>query len=145
MNVGGADEVWGNVVMAAASARPFTGWLTGRRTEGLIGHAELTAMKPTAYLVNTSRGFIVDEVALTEALAQRRIAGAALDVYEREPLPPDHPLRRAPNTVLTPHLGYVSADNYRIFFTQTVENIEAWLHGSVLRRMDPAINLDRSR
>lgn len=116
-----------------------------RRTVGLIGRAELATMKPTAYLVNTSRGFIVEEEALIEALESGQLAGAALDVYEREPLPLDHPLRRTRNTVLTPHLGYVSEDNYRIFFAQTVENIAAWLGGSVTRRMDPEINIDRSR
>src|SRR5581483_10129394 len=77
------------------------------RTRGLIGERELGLMKPTAFLVNTSRGPIMDEAALLAALEAGTIGGAAIDVYDREPLPADHPLRRAPNTVLTPHIGYV--------------------------------------
>jgi phosphoglycerate dehydrogenase-like enzyme len=108
-----------------------------RRTRGLIGAHELGLMKPTAALVNTSRGPIVDESALLEALESRAIAGAALDVYDREPLPADHPLRRAANTVLTPHLGYVTEDTYRIFYGQTVEDVEAFLAGSPVRVIGP--------
>src|SRR5690606_26029091 len=93
------------------------------RTRGLIGAAELAAMKPTAWLVNTSRGPIVDEAALIEALRQRRIGGAALDVYDTEPLPADHPLRDLPNTVLTPHVGYVVRDLYEVFYRDAVEDI----------------------
>jgi phosphoglycerate dehydrogenase-like enzyme len=104
-----------------------------RRTRGLVGAHELGLMKPTAYLVNTSRGPIVDEAALLETLESGRIAGAAIDVYDREPLPPDHPLRRAPNTVLTPHLGYVTENTYRVFYGQTVEDVEAWLAGAPVR------------
>jgi len=103
------------------------------RTRGLIGARELGLMRPDAYLVNTSRGPIVDEAALLEALEAGRIAGAALDVYDREPLPPDHPLRRAPNTVLTPHLGYVTEEGYALFYSQTVEDIEAFLAGAPVR------------
>ncbi|HZV52427.1 MAG TPA: D-2-hydroxyacid dehydrogenase family protein [Candidatus Dormibacteraeota bacterium] len=103
------------------------------RTRGLIGAAELEAMKPTAYLVNTSRGPIVDERALVAALRSGRIAGAALDVYETEPLPLDHPLRTAPNTVLTPHLGYVTEAGYRVFYGQAVEDIAAYLSGAPIR------------
>jgi phosphoglycerate dehydrogenase-like enzyme len=115
-----------------------------RRTEGLIDRAEFRQMKRSAFLINTSRGFIVRESAMIDALERGLIAGAGLDVYEREPLPADHPLRRAPNTVLTPHVGYVSADNYRLWFGQIVEIVTAWQNGSVLRRMDPAKNVDRS-
>jgi phosphoglycerate dehydrogenase-like enzyme len=115
-----------------------------RRTVGLIGAAELAAMKPTAYLVNTSRGFIVDEAALVEAVRSRRIAGCALDVFDQEPLPPDHPLRSLPNTVLTPHLGYVTEDNYRLFFRLVVEDIRAWLDGAPIRLLETATQLDRS-
>ena len=103
------------------------------RTAGLIGERELALMPPHAYLVNTSRGPIVDEGALLEALAAGRIAGAALDVYDREPLPRDHPLRRAPRTLLTPHIGYVATDNYRLYYEQAVEDIEAWLRGEPVR------------
>jgi phosphoglycerate dehydrogenase-like enzyme len=102
-------------------------------SRGLIGAAELAAMKPTAYLVNTSRGPIIDEPALVAALAERRIAGAALDVYDVEPLPTDHPLRSMPNTLLLPHIGYVTTDNYRTWFGQVVEDIVAWTDGQPVR------------
>ena len=103
------------------------------RTRGLVGAADLARMKPTAYLVNTSRGPIVDEKALMDTLRARRIAGAALDVYDREPLPADHPLRKLDNVVLTPHLGYVSQEGYKIYYTDMVDNIKAWLAGSPKR------------
>ncbi len=86
----------------------------GERTRGLVGAADLARMKKTAFLVNTSRGPIVDETALVAALASQRIAGAAIDVYDEEPLPADHQLRRLANTVLSPHLGYVTEENYRL-------------------------------
>jgi phosphoglycerate dehydrogenase-like enzyme len=104
-----------------------------RRTRGLIGAHELGLMKPTAFLVNTSRGPIVDEAALLAALEAGEIAGAGLDVFDREPLPAGHPLRSAPNTVLTPHLGYVTDETYRLFYEQTVEDIEAFLAGQPVR------------
>jgi phosphoglycerate dehydrogenase-like enzyme len=104
-----------------------------RRTRGLIGAHEIGLMKPTAFLVNTSRGPIVDEAALLDALESGRIAGAGIDVYEREPLSADHPLRSAPNTVLTPHLGYVTENTYRVFYEQTVEDVAAWLAGEPVR------------
>ncbi|MBI4273554.1 MAG: D-2-hydroxyacid dehydrogenase family protein [Rhizobiales bacterium] len=103
------------------------------RTHALIGAAELASMKPTAFLINTSRGPIVDETALIAALKGGKIAGAGLDVYDIEPLPRDHPLRKLQNVVLTPHLGYVTADNYRIFYGQTVEAIRAFLDGKPIR------------
>jgi phosphoglycerate dehydrogenase-like enzyme len=99
------------------------------RSRGLVGAAELRVMKPTAYLVNTSRGPIVDEAALLEALHAGAIAGAGLDVYDVEPLPADHPMRSAPRTVLTPHLGYVTTGNYELFFGEVVDGIAGFLRG----------------
>lgn len=104
-----------------------------QRTRGLLGARELALMKPTAYLVNTSRGPIVEEKALVEALEKRTIAGAALDVYDEEPLPLDHPLRRLDNTVITPHLGYVTAEGYRVFYGHAVEDVQAFLRGQPVR------------
>jgi phosphoglycerate dehydrogenase-like enzyme len=103
------------------------------RTRGLVGAAELSTLGPAGYLVNTSRGPIVDEAALLGALRHGTIAGAALDVYDTEPLPPDHPLRAAPNTVLTPHLGYVTAATYEVFYRDVVEDIAAWAGGAPVR------------
>lgn len=103
------------------------------RSRGLISARDLSLMKPTAYLVNTSRGPIVDEKALVDALQSKRIAGAALDVFEDEPLPFDHPFRNLENTVITPHIGYVTEDTYKIFFDQTVENVKAFLDGTPIR------------
>jgi phosphoglycerate dehydrogenase-like enzyme len=105
------------------------------RSRGLIGRDELARMKPTAYLINTSRGPIVDEAAMIDALERHAIAGAGLDVYDVEPLPLDHPLRRLPNTVLTPHVGYMSRESYAIFYSQMLEDIEAWLAGEPIRRI----------
>jgi phosphoglycerate dehydrogenase-like enzyme len=105
----------------------------GERTRGLVGAAELAAMKPTAHLVNTSRGPIVDEDALVDCLRRGKIAGAALDVYDVEPLPPNHPLRALPNVVVTPHLGYVTENSYRAFYGGAVEDIAAFLAGSPIR------------
>ena len=102
-------------------------------TRGLIGAAEIARMKPTALLVNTSRGPLVDAAALQAALREGRIGGAALDVYEQEPLPADSPWRSLPNLVTTPHLGYVSEAGYRVFFGQAVEDIDGWLRGMPLR------------
>jgi len=103
------------------------------KSRGLLGARELALMKPDAYLVNTSRGPIVDEQALITALREKRIAGAGLDVFDREPLPSDHPLRRLDNVVATPHLGYVTLEGYRIFYGQAVEDIKAWIAGSPVR------------
>jgi phosphoglycerate dehydrogenase-like enzyme len=99
------------------------------RTRGLVGARELGLMKPSAYLVNTSRGPIVDGAALLAALQSGRLAGAALDVYDIEPLPADHPLRAEPKALLTPHLGYVTEETYRAFYGGMVAAIEAWLAG----------------
>jgi D-3-phosphoglycerate dehydrogenase len=109
--------------------------ILSKRTRGLITAADLARMKPTAYLVNTARGPIVDEAALIEALRQRTIAGAGLDVFAQEPLPVDHPLRGLDNVVLTPHLGYVTEQNYRRYYGDMVENIAAWLDGKPVRVM----------
>jgi len=105
----------------------------GPRSRGLVTAQDLSLMKPTAFLINTSRGPIVDEAALLSALSQRRIAGAGLDVFDVEPLPVNHPLRGLDNVVLTPHLGYVTLDNYRIYFRDMVEDIKAWLAGTPVR------------
>lgn len=107
------------------------------RTRGLVGAPELARMKKTGILVNTSRGPIVDEAALIEALQQRRIAHAALDVYSREPLPVDHPLRRVENVTLAPHLGYVNTDIFGHFYGESVKNIEAWLDGRPTNVLNP--------
>ncbi|HEY4026898.1 MAG TPA: D-2-hydroxyacid dehydrogenase family protein [Candidatus Dormibacteraeota bacterium] len=103
------------------------------RTLGLVGETELTLMKPTAHLVNTSRGPIVDEAALAAHLRGGRIAGAAIDVYGVEPLPSDDPWRSMPNTVLTPHIGYVTEDTYRTFYREAAEDVAAFLAGRPVR------------
>ncbi|GAA4499633.1 D-2-hydroxyacid dehydrogenase family protein [Gluconacetobacter tumulicola] len=115
-------------------------WLTlhlvlSERSRGIIGVEELRQMKPTAWLVNTSRGPLVDEEALIDALARRVIAGAALDVYDTEPLPPNHKLRRLDNVVATPHVGFVTKGTYEAFYGETVENLLAWMDGSPIRVM----------
>lgn len=102
-------------------------------TTGLVGAQELAWMRPSSYLLNTSRGQLVDEPALLEALEERRIAGAGLDVYGVEPLPPDHRLRRAPNVLLLPHIGYVTAEGYRTFYSHAVEDVLAHLAGQPIR------------
>ena len=109
----------------------------GERSRGLIGARELGLMKPSAHLVNTSRGPIVDEAALIAALREGRIAGAGLDVFDVEPLPADHPFRKLPNTVITPHLGYVTEETYRIFYGHALEDIQAFLSGAPLRVLKP--------
>ena len=107
------------------------------RTRGLVTERELRAMKPTAYLVNTSRGPIIDAAALLRALNEGWIAGAGLDVYDTEPLPADDPLRRAPRTVLTPHLGYVTERTMTHWYEDAVEDIAAWLRGTPARLLTP--------
>jgi D-3-phosphoglycerate dehydrogenase len=103
------------------------------RSRGLIGAKELGLMKKTSYLINTSRGPIVDEKALIAALQNKTIAGAGLDVFDVEPLPLDHPFRKMDNVVITPHLGYVSEQNYRKYFPDVVEDIRAWIDGKPVR------------
>lgn len=107
----------------------------GERTRGLIGAAELALMRPTAYLVNTSRAAIVDTAALLTALRDGEIAGAAIDVFDVEPLPADDPVRTAPRLLATPHLGYVSRANYETYYGQAVEDIRAFLDGRPVRRL----------
>ena len=106
------------------------------RSRGLVDAQALGWMKPEALLVNTARGPIVDEAALIAALEQGRLAGAALDVFAREPLPADHPFRRLPNVLATPHIGYVSRQNYRQFFTQMIEDLQAWHAGQPIRTLN---------
>jgi D-3-phosphoglycerate dehydrogenase len=107
------------------------------RTKGLIGAAELALMKPTAYFLNTSRGPVADEKAIEAALRANKIAGAAVDTFNDEPLPLDHPFRKLDNILITPHLGYVTAENYKRFYGQMVENIRAWLDGKPIRVIPP--------
>jgi phosphoglycerate dehydrogenase-like enzyme len=109
----------------------------GDRSRGLLGEKELALMKPTAYLINTARGPIVDEKALIAVLRDGRIAGAGLDVFDVEPLPVDHPLRKLDNVVLTPHLGYVSVQNYKVYYRDIVANIRAFLDGKPVKAIVP--------
>lgn len=107
--------------------------ILSERSRGIIGAADLKKMKPSAYIVNTSRGPLIDQDALIAALKDGTIAGAGLDVYDVEPLPPGHPILGAPNTMLTPHLGYVTAQNYSAYFNGAVEAIAAFNAGSPIR------------
>lgn len=103
------------------------------RSRGIVGAEDIARMKRGAVVVNTSRGPLIDQPALIAALREGRIAGAGIDVYDQEPLPPDHPILSAPNTVLTPHLGYVTEENYRVYFQGAVEAVEGYLKGSPVR------------
>ena len=107
------------------------------RTRGLVGAGDLARMKPSAYLINTSRGPIVDEAALVAALEGKRIAGAGLDVYDEEPLPTDHPLRHLDNVALTPHLGYVTEETLGLFYADTAEAVAAFAAGTPMRVANP--------
>ncbi len=107
------------------------------QSRGLIGREEFAKMKNTALLINTARAVVVDQQAMIDALKDGAIGGAALDVYDIEPLPADHPLMTAPNTLLSPHLGYVMEENYKISFAEALENIEAWLDGAPRRVLKP--------
>ena len=107
----------------------------GERTRGLIGAAELQRMRRHAYLINTSRAAIVDQAALIQALEQGWIGGAGLDVFEIEPLPAQHPFRSLPNVLATPHLGYVSQRNYKAYFGEAIEDIQAFLAGAPIRQL----------
>ncbi len=109
------------------------------RTRGLVGARELGLMKPTAYLINTARGPIVDEVALVAALQSGTIAGAGLDVFDQEPLPHDHPLLTLDNTILVPHIGYVTKEQYQVRYRETVEDVAAYLQGEPLRVLNPEV------
>jgi phosphoglycerate dehydrogenase-like enzyme len=107
------------------------------RSRGLVGARELGLMKPTAYIVNTSRGPIIDETALLKTLQDGKIAGAAIDVYGTEPLPEDNPFRKLDNALLLPHLGYVTAENLAKMYTDAVADITAFLDGSPVRVLEP--------
>ena len=106
------------------------------RTRGVVGARELKLMKPTAYIVNTSRGPIIDEKALIAALSEGRIAGAGLDVFETEPLPGDHPFLSLTNTVITPHVGYVIREGFQTYFEHAREDVTAWLAGRPIRTLE---------
>jgi phosphoglycerate dehydrogenase-like enzyme len=108
------------------------------RSRGLLGAQDLARMKPNAILVNSARGPLVDESALVAAVKSGRLI-AALDVYGQEPLPPDHPLRTLPNTVLTPHLGYCTTEVYGTFYGESVENVLAFLDGKPIRLLNPEV------
>jgi phosphoglycerate dehydrogenase-like enzyme len=105
------------------------------RSRGVVGRTELRTMKPSALLINTSRGPLVDEEALVDALASGAIAGAGLDVFSKEPLPVDHPFRMLPNVLATPHIGYVTAETYQLFYREIVEDIVAFLRGAPIREV----------
>jgi phosphoglycerate dehydrogenase-like enzyme len=111
--------------------------ILSRRTRGLVGGRELALMRPTAWLINTSRGPICDEEALAEACASGRIGGAALDVFGVEPLPPDHPFRTLPNVIATPHIGYVTDRAYQGWYQDAVDDVVAYLDGAPIRIIEP--------
>ena len=106
------------------------------RSRGLVSRQDLARMKPTAYLVNTARGPIIDEAALLDVLQKKKIAGAGIDVFSVEPLPSDHPLRKLDNVVITPHLGYVTAENYQRIYADMIEGIDGWFNGAALRQLN---------
>jgi D-3-phosphoglycerate dehydrogenase len=107
-----------------------------QRSRGIVGAKEFGLMKPSAYIINTSRGPIIDEAAMLAALKDKKIAGAGLDVFDVEPLPVDHPLRKLDNVVLTPHLGYVATQNYQAYFAGVVDDIRGYLDGKPVRVME---------
>ena len=109
------------------------------RTRGLVGAHEIGLMKPSAILVNISRGPIVDEAALVDALERKAIGGAALDTFDVEPLPVDHPFLKLDNTLITPHVGYVTQEGYRAFYSGVVENIRAFAVGEAIRVINPDV------
>ncbi|MEV0844376.1 D-2-hydroxyacid dehydrogenase family protein [Streptomyces sp. NPDC049954] len=128
----GTEPVSKRELFSAADVVTVHYKLSGRST-GLVGRTELSWMSPRSYLVNTSRGPLIDTPALVEALHEGRIAGAGLDVYDVEPLPAGHPLRTAPRTVLTPHLGYVTEGTYEVFYGQAADDIRAYAEGAPVR------------
>jgi phosphoglycerate dehydrogenase-like enzyme len=109
------------------------------RTRGIIGKDEFDKMKPTAYFINTARGPLVDEAALIDALQGGKIAGAGIDVYDVEPLPADHPMRKVPRAHITPHLGFVTDTNFKLWYGQTAEDVKAWMDGKPLRLLNPDV------
>jgi phosphoglycerate dehydrogenase-like enzyme len=132
---GGAKLVSKNDLLARSDVVSIHLKLSAR-TEKLIGTDELRLMKPTAYLINTSRGPIIDEAALIDALRTNRLAGAGIDVYDIEPLPSDHPFRALDNIIMTPHIGYVVEQNHQVIYRDALEDIEAFLDGRVLRPLN---------
>ncbi|MCH8061027.1 MAG: D-2-hydroxyacid dehydrogenase family protein [Chloroflexi bacterium] len=114
------------------------------RTRGLIGAADLARMKPTAFIVNTSRGPIIDEPALIDVLQRKAIAGAGVDVFEPEPLPRDHPILKLDNVVITPHLGYVTEETYEKFYGETIDNVRSFMEGEPARVINTDV-LDKRR
>jgi phosphoglycerate dehydrogenase-like enzyme len=129
----GVERAWSLDDLLATSDIVTVHLAIGERTRGLIGGEQLRRMKPTALLVNTARSPIVDEPALVDALERGQIAGAALDVFDQEPLAADHPFRRLDNVLATPHIGYVTDDTYARYWGDAVEDIEAWLDGRPVR------------
>ncbi|MFJ8003331.1 D-2-hydroxyacid dehydrogenase family protein [Streptomyces fagopyri] len=129
----GVERVGSKEELLASSDFVSVHLALGESTRGLVGAAELALLKPTAYLVNTSRAAIVDQDALLAALREGRIAGAGVDVFDVEPLPADHPMRTAPRLLATPHLGYVSRANYEAYYGGAVEDIRAFLAGKPVR------------
>jgi len=114
-------------------------------SRGLVGAKQLALMKPTSYLINTSRGPIVDTGALAEALRRKAIAGAGVDVFDEEPVPADNPLLPLDNVVLTPHLGYATLETFSVFFRESVDNIRAWMAGEPVNIANPAALPHRRR
>ncbi len=111
----------------------------GERSRGIIAAAELALMKPGAYLINTARGPLVDEAALVSALENKAIAGAAMDVFDEEPLAPDHPYRKLDNVIVSPHMGYVTRETYGLYYGESLENILAYLKGQPIRVLNPEV------
>lgn len=109
------------------------------RTRGIIGAGDFAKMKPTARFINTARGPLVDQAALIDALEQGTIAGAGIDVYDIEPLPADHPMRKLPRAHITPHLGFVTDTNFKLWYGQTAEDVRAWVAGKPLRILNPDV------
>ncbi|MBI4282800.1 MAG: D-2-hydroxyacid dehydrogenase family protein [Chloroflexi bacterium] len=134
----GATLVSKEELFAGADVLSIHVRLSGR-TRGLVTSHDLGLMKPSAYLVNTSRGPIVDEAALIDVLHRKAIAGAALDVFDKEPLPLNHPLLHVDNTVITPHLGYVTTESYRVMYSEAAEDIRAFLSGRYIRIVNPEV------
>ena len=134
------DRVYGSAdldsLLAASDYLLVSAPLTAE-TRGMLGAAQLSMMKSTAVLINLGRGPVVVEAALVDALAQKKIRGAVLDVFDQEPLPPQHPLRHAPNTVLTPHLGFNTRATFEAFYGESVENILAFLRRQPRRVLNP--------
>ena len=130
-----ADRTGRAAVVVEGAVLLLASLVLSARSRGLVSATDIARMKPSAYLINTARGPIVDEAALVKALQDGKIAGAGLDTFAQEPLPADHPLRRLDNVVLTPHLGYVTEQNYRRYYAEMIECIAAWLDGKPVRVM----------